>query len=147
MQVKFKKLHPNAVTPNYAKPGDSCVDLVATSKYSTAHWDEYGTSLALEIPDNHVGLIFPRSSISNRPQYLTNHVAVIDSKYRGEIKLRFKKVFDHRAYSEKSYEIGERIAQLMIIPYPIIEFEEVSELSNTERGEGGFGSTNSKKTN
>jgi dUTP pyrophosphatase len=97
---------------------------------------EYGTGLAVEIPEGHVGLLFPRSSISNSGLILTNSVGVIDSGYRGEIKFRFKHIPD-TAY----YKPGDRIGQLIVMPYPEIDFQEVEELSSTERGEGGFGSS------
>ena len=141
MIVKIKKLDSKAVTPAYAKAGDAAVDLTAIS-LSKVDKDEfgyleYGTGLAIEIPEGHVGLLFPRSSISNSGLILTNSVGVIDSGYRGEIKFRFKHIPD-TAY----YQPGDRIGQLIIMPYPQIEFQEVEELSSTERGEGGFGSTN-----
>jgi len=141
MIVKIKKLDPTAVTPAYAKAGDAAVDLTAIS-LSKVDKDEfgyleYGTGLAIEIPEGYVGLIFPRSSISNSGLILTNSVGVIDSGYRGEIKFRFKHIPD-----TSFYKVGDRIGQLIIMPYPQIEFEEVQELSSTERGEGGFGSTN-----
>jgi dUTP pyrophosphatase len=141
MVVKIKKLDSKAVTPAYAKAGDAAVDLTAISIAKVDRdefgYMEYGTGLAIEIPEGHVGLLFPRSSISNSGLILTNSVGVIDSGYRGEIKLRFKHIPD-TAY----YKPGDRIGQLIIIPYPQIDFQEVEELSSTERGEGGFGSTN-----
>lgn len=141
MIVKIKKLDSKAVTPAYAKAGDAAVDLTAIS-LSKVDKDEfgyleYGTGLAIEIPKGYVGLLFPRSSISNSGLILTNSVGVIDSGYRGEIKFRFKHIPD-----TSFYKVGDRIGQLIIMPYPQIEFEEVQELSSTERGEGGFGSTN-----
>ncbi len=141
MVIKIKKLDSKAVTPAYAKAGDSAVDLTAISIAKVDRdefgYMEYSTGLAIEIPEGHVGLLFPRSSISNSGLILTNSVGVIDSGYRGEIKLRFKHIPD-TAY----YKPGDRIGQLIIIPYPQINFQEVEELSSTERGEGGFGSTN-----
>jgi dUTP pyrophosphatase len=141
MVVKIKKLDPKAVTPAYAKAGDAAVDLTAISIAKVDRdefgYMEYGTGLAIEIPEGHVGLLFPRSSISNSGLILTNSVGVIDSGYRGEIKLRFKHIPD-----TSYYKPGDRIGQLIIMPYPQIEFQEVEELSSTERGEGGFGSTN-----
>ena len=141
MIVKIKKLDSKAVTPAYAKAGDAAVDLTAISIAKVDRdefgYMEYGTGLAIEIPEGHVGLLFPRSSISNSGLILTNSVGVIDSGYRGEIKFRFKHIPD-TAY----YKPGDRIGQLIIIPYPQINFQEVEELSSTERGEGGFGSTN-----
>lgn len=141
MVVKFKKLVEEAVTPKYSKPGDAGMDLTATGM----GWDEkgnvvYHTGLAIEIPQGYVGLLFPRSSNSKKDLFMTNHVGVIDSGYRGEIMFKFRRTVSFRA---DIYEIGDRIGQLIIIPYPEIQFEEVEELSNTERGSGGYGSTGS----
>lgn len=141
LKVKIKKLDPRAVTPFYASPGDACMDLTAISEAivedSGYGYAEYGTGLAFEVPENHAMLIFPRSSISNQGLILSNSVGVVDSGYRGEVKLRFKYIKGANKYS-----VGDRIGQFMIIPRPIMELEEVEELSETERGSGGFGSTN-----
>ena len=81
MKVKIKKLNENAVIPSYSKQGDAGMDLVATSKIFDKYGNiEYWTGLAMEIPEGHVGLIFPRSSISKKDLALTNAVGVIDSK-------------------------------------------------------------------
>lgn len=148
MKVKIKKLHPDAVIPSYAKQGDAGLDLTAISKSFDGSNDVYGTGLAVEIPENFVGLIFPRSSLSKKDQFLTNHVGVIDSGYRGEILFKFKNLtqYIHPSHivnfkSLGEYEIGDRIGQLIIIPYPKIEFEEADELTETERGVDGYGST------
>ena len=141
MKVKIKKLHPDAVVPRYAKPGDAGLDFTATSmkvEDGVGGCTIYGTGLAVEIPPGHVGLLFPRSSLSNKALILTNHVGVIDSGYRGEIMFKFKDYFGARI---NRYMVGERIGQMLIIPYPTIEFEEVEELSDTERGSSGYGST------
>ena len=139
MQVRIKKLNENAVIPSYAKGGDAGMDLVATSIISETTTDvTYGMGIALEIPYGFVGLVFPRSSIRKYELALTNSVGVIDSGYRGEIQATFKKT---NGLDSLSYKVGDRIAQIMIIPHPEIEFEEADELSDTERGEGGFGST------
>ena len=139
MQVKIKKLKPNAVIPTYAKPGDGGMDLVATSIISNTTFDiTYGMGIALEIPEGYVGLIFPRSSIRKYDLLLSNCVGVCDSGYRGELQATFKKT---NGLDSLSYKVGDRIAQIMIIPHPPIEFAEVEELSDSERGEGGFGST------
>ena len=139
MQVKIKKLNPNAVIPTYAKSGDAGMDLVATKIISNTTFDvTYGTDLAMEIPKGFVGLIFPRSSIRKYELILSNSVGVIDSGYRGELQATFKK---ENGLDSLAYKVGDRIAQIMIIPHPEIEFEEVDELSDTERGDGGFGST------
>ena len=136
MQVKIKKLHPKAVIPSYSKPGDAGMDLTITSIISENSLDiSYGFGIAVEIPEGFVGLVFPRSSIRKTDLILSNSVGVIDSGYRGEIQATFKKT------GLSKYEIGDRGAQIMILPYPDVQFEEVEELSNTERGEGVFGST------
>lgn len=139
LKVKIKRLHENAIIPKYAKPGDAGLDLTATSKF----YDDfdnvcYGTGIAVEIPQGYVGLLFPRSSISKTDLTLRNSVGVIDSSYRGEITFKFNNIL---LSSCEPYNIKERIGQLIIIPYPQIEFEEVTELSETERGEKGYGST------
>jgi dUTP pyrophosphatase len=139
MKVKIKKIHPDAVIPSYAKNGDAGMDLVATSIISEEVFQiTYGLGIALEIPNGFVGLVFPRSSIRKTDLSLTNCVGVVDSGYRGELQATFRK---HRGVVSTSYAVGDRVCQLMIIPHPTIEFNEVNELSNTERGEGGFGST------
>lgn len=131
----------NAVIPSYAKDGDAGMDLVATSIISTTSTQiTYGIGLALEIPKGFVGLIFPRSSIRKTRLMLSNCVGVIDSGYRGELQATFNKI-NNDSVSENDYKVGDRIAQIMIIPHPSVEFEEADELSDTERGEGGFGST------
>ena len=136
MQVKIKKLNPNAVIPSYAKVGDAGMDLVITDIKGENTFDiTYGFGISMEIPEGFMGLVFPRSSIRKTDLVLSNAVGVIDSGYRGEIQATFKKTGLQR------YEIGDRGAQIIIMPHPIVDFVEVEELTNTERGEGGFGST------
>lgn len=146
MNVKIKKLNEEAVIPSYAKPGDAGLDLTAVSYDYKEDIDchVYGTGIAVEIPEGYVGLVYPRSSNRKTEAYMTNHVGVIDSGYRGEIMVSFKL----RDYKEgqiqqlfKPYEVGDKIAQLIIVPYPKIEFKVVDDLSTTERGENGHGST------
>lgn len=143
MKVKIKKTHPDAVIPTYAKPGDAGMDLTAISCLPVFGSDgevkylEYNTGLSVEIPVGYVGLVFPRSGISEKGLRLANSVAVIDSGYRGDLKSRFKM----DGTSMDIYAPGDRIAQLVILPYPQIEFEEVEKLELSERGEGGFGHT------
>ena len=143
MKVKIKKLSESAIVPKYAKPGDAGLDFSATSRsFDDNENIVYGTGLAVEIPEGYVGLLFPRSSNAKTDLYLTNHVGVIDSGYRGEIMFKFRKSNCNKSYREsRIYEIGDRVGQLIIIPYPAIEFEEVEELSSTERGTGGYGSS------
>lgn len=167
LKIKLKRLSKNSVLPKYAKPGDAGMDITATEKF----YDEYGnvtykTGIAMEIPEGYVGLIFPRSSNSKVDLLLSNSVGVIDSGYRGEIMFKFKPSviyrnpitgyyedgrdpvsdFGHISVVDKddheNYKVGDRVGQIIIIPYPKVEFVEVDELSSSERGEGGFGSTN-----
>jgi len=135
MEIKIKKLHPGAVIPKYSFKGDAGMDIVAINKREEKNFVEYGTGLAFEIPENYVLLVFPRSSVSKKDLILANCVGVLDSGYRGELLIRFKKT------GEEEYEVGERVAQIIILPYPKIEFKEVEELSKTQRGKRGFGSS------
>jgi dUTP pyrophosphatase len=140
MDVRVKKLHTNAVIPSYATAGDAGLDLTAVSVDKDVYGNVvYGTGLAIEIPAGYVGLIFPRSSNSKTDLYLTNHVGVIDSGYRGEIMFKYRPV--HGLLDSKIYQVGERVGQLIIIPYPSINLVETTELSDTTRGADGFGST------
>ncbi len=109
----------------------------AISKATIGNQATYGTGLSIEIPEGYVGLIFPRSSICKTTMTLTNSVGVIDSGYRGELKAIFRLTGPH----EMDYKIGDRIGQLMIVPIPTVEIEEVTELSTSIRGTGGFGSS------
>ena len=141
MKVNFKKVNKKAVTPTYAKDGDAGLDITSISREIVITGDyeyvEYGTGLAFEIPVGHVGLLFPRSSVSKKDMFLSNAVGVIDSGYRGEVSFRFKRL----AWDSTLYNVGEKIGQLVIIPYPQIELEQIKELSETERGADGYGSS------
>lgn len=148
VRVLLKRLSPDAVVPSYAHDSDAGLDMVATTKrYDSEGNVVFGTGIAVEIPGGFVGLIFPRSSISRKSLSLSNCVGVIDSGYRGEITFKFKKLYDysygsglvHNVSSE--YNVGERIGQMIIIPYPKVVIEESDSLSESERGEGGYGST------
>lgn len=163
MQIKIKKLVPEAIIPSYAKSGDAGMDLTAISKIYDEYGNvSYGTGLALEIPEDYVGLLFPRSSNCKQDIVLTNSVGIIDSSYRGEIIFKFKPVgvfyedsnpsscdsddFEKIIFSDSidyfsDYEIGERVGQILILPYPQINFIESDELSITDRGITGFGSS------
>ena len=143
MVVKLKKLNENAVIPKYAHDTDAGLDLTATSLQLDQKNENYiyGTGIALEIPEGYVGLVFPRSSNRKTNAYLTNHVGVIDAGYRGEIMLSFKDRNNHPEIGKEPYKVGDRIGQLIIVPYPKIEFMEVDSLEESERGEGGHGST------
>ena len=126
MKVRMKRLNDDAIIPRYAKPGDAGMDLTAVWINQQMEIVTYGTGLAVEIPEGHVGLLFPRSSIYKTGMSLTNAVGVIDSGYRGEIMMKFE-----MTDSDAIYKVGDRIGQLVIMPYPEVEFEEVDELSET----------------
>ena len=139
MKVGIKKLHPDAIIPKYAKSGDAGLDLTATEIIKEEAFQvTYGTGLAVEIPLGYVGLLFPRSSVRNYQLALSNCVGVVDSGYRGEIQFTFNKT---GGVPSKKYEVGERVGQMLIMPYPEIELVELDNLSSSERGEGGFGSS------
>lgn len=135
MQVKIKRLNDKSILPTKAHTTDAGYDLYASSCHYEDGMLHYGTGVAVEIPVGYVGLVFPRSSIANTHLTLSNSVGVIDSGYRGEIKAKFRKG------GTRGYNVGDRIAQLIIMPYPEVTFEEVDELSDSDRGEGGYGSS------
>ena len=149
INIRIKKMHPEAKIPRYAKLGDAGLDLTATSKW----YDEdgnvcYGLGLAFELPEGYVGLIFPRSSNSKKYLAMSNSVGVLDSGYRGEVTAKFKPSAIYRdeknidtPYNPYEYEVGDRVAQLLILPYPQIHFIESDELTETERGCCGYGSS------
>ena len=139
MKVKIKRTHKNGRIPTYATDGSgafdfySAEDVVVHENYAKA----INLGVAMEVPDGHVLLLFPRSSIGkNTGLRMPNSVGVIDSDYRGTIHALYDNV-----WSDHTVLTGDRIAQGIIVPIPKVEFEEVEELSTTERGEGGFGST------
>jgi dUTP pyrophosphatase len=146
--VKFKKLRDDAVMPTYAHDTDAGMDLVATSKSEDEHGNiVYGFGLAFEIPEGYFGAIFPRSSNHKHSLLLSNCVGVVDSGYRGEVKAKFRKDYQHKNGFglvhdvSAEYEVGNKIAQLIIMPYPKIEWVAADELSDSERGAGGYGTT------
>lgn len=162
MEVKIKKLRLDAVIPTKSHNDDAGFDLTAVRYEVDKDGNHvYYTGLAFEIPKGYVGLLFPRSSNAKKDLLLSNSVGVLDSGYRGEVTFKFKPSMRHDLlsidYDTAPYPIGdygtsyhkhpivyqehERIGQLIIIPYPEIEFKEVDELSETARGAGGYGST------
>tara|TARA_Y100000592_G_scaffold50900_1_gene80462 strand:+ start:2905 stop:3339 length:435 start_codon:yes stop_codon:yes gene_type:complete len=137
MILKIKKLSEEAKIPSYANSGDAGLDLIATSMKNCPEFVEYGTDLALEIEDGNVGLLFPRSSISKTGHRLLNSVGVIDSGYRGEVKIRMSWT------NQNPYQVGDKVAQLVIVEIPKVLIQEVDELNDSQRGKGGFGSSDS----
>lgn len=147
MEIKFKRLSDNAVLPSKAHPTDAGLDLTCTN--ITSEVNEcgqfvlvYHIGIAVEIPVGYVGLIFQRSSVYKKSLTLTNAVGVIDSCYRGEILFKFKNTSGDSIPAV--YNIGDRIGQLIIMPYPEVEPVFADTLSETDRGENGFGSSDNK---
>lgn len=165
MEVKIKKVYDDSIVPTKAHIDDAGYDLYAHSVTDDDHGNiVYGTGVAFEIPRGYVGLVFPRSSNSKKDLLLSNCVGVIDSGFRGEVSFKFKPtcaamnpiktwwyIFVRRHINvnlgalhyitNSKYNIGDRIGQIIIMPYPEIEFKVVDELSKTERGINGYGST------
>lgn len=128
----------DSTLPTFANPGDAGADLVAISILEDDdNQITYGTGIRLAIPPGYVGLVFPRSSISKHNLSMANSVGVIDSGYRGEILLKFNKLNTDKPI----YKTGDRIAQLVIVQIPTVQFELSNILDKTERGDNGFGST------
>jgi dUTP pyrophosphatase len=154
MKIRFKKLVPEAKTPYKAIDIDAGFDLYCTSIDETPDFIQYNTGIAVEIPEGYVGLIFPRSSITKYDLMLKNSIGVIDASYRGEIMCRFQPIINNNIKNivfevndiefNKRYDIGDRVAQIVFMELPKITLVEAQELSETQRGEGGFGSTGNK---
>lgn len=158
MKLKVKKLVPEAMLPRYASEGAACFDIhacippehgefgvtrVTMNIISAQKSTEVPTGLAFEIPEGYAMLIYSRSGHGFKNGVrLSNCVGVIDSDYRGEVMVSLT---NDNAFG-RSFSVlhGDRIAQAMMVPVPKVEFEEVAELSTTERGTGGFGSTGSQ---
>lgn len=137
--LRVKKLHPKAVIPKYAKTGDAGLDLVCVDSYEKDGLWVCHLGLAFEIPQGYFGAIYPRSSISKMDLRLCNSVGVLDSGYRGELFALFDFTSDPR--TARVYRNGDKCCQLIIQKYEKVVPIEVEELSETERGTGGFGST------
>lgn len=160
MKIKIQKLHKNAVIPQIATAGAACVDVVATEIEYVPGTNEAIVHLgfATEIPEGYKACIAPRSSFTKFNWVMLNSPAQLDSDFRGEYLLKFKaipsKVITNTAvggvplvqpkvvYQGFPYKVGDRVAQMWIEKVVEYTFEEVDSLSTTERGEGGFGSTN-----
>jgi len=135
-ELKFKLLTDKAVAPKYATDGSAAFDLTITKVDERLAYAVYHFDLAFEIPRGHVGVLVPRSSVSNRGQLLANSVGIIDSDYRGEVTARFVRTQDY-----VPYKVGERAVQMLIIKLPHLKLTEVTQLGLTDRGAGGYGST------
>lgn len=141
--VKVKRLSPQARMPERAHFGDKGADVYAVSKNIVMMTDTkdvicYGTGLAFEIPVGYSVELRPRSSVYKTGMSLCNSIGTIDAGYRGEVKAMF-----YADHCSKPYNVGDKIAQL-VVPECLateVEFVEVDELTESVRGDGGFGST------
>ena len=145
MKINIKKLNENATIPTYGSPFSAGADLYACEEndvvIAAGETKLVHTGIALEIPEGLVGLIYARSGLaSKRGLAPANKVGVIDSDYRGEIMV----ALHNHGLSDQTVSVGERIAQIVFTPYVSADFDLVDELSDTVRGEGGFGSTGRK---
>ena len=141
MKIKVTRLSNTSSLPTYATDGSACFDLYCDSILRHSNNSiTVQTGIAVEIPADHVMLIFGRSGMAfNYDTRLSNCVGVIDSDYRGEIRVKLQA--DDFNKGLPPINCGDRIAQAMVIPVARCEIEEVTELSETARGQGGFGST------
>ena len=147
VQVNIKKLDPRATLPTYGTPGAAGADLyalldapltVAPGETVFVH-----TGLSIELPEGYAGLVYPRSGLScKRGLAPANKVGVIDPDYRGEVMV----ALHNHGTAPATVEVGERIAQLVVTPFLHVEFREAEELTDTQRGAGGFGSTGTTET-
>lgn len=137
VKIRFKKINPDAATPKQCTIGAAGFDLTAVSVEEDPLTVRCDTGIAVEIPNGYVGLLFPRSSVYKTGLAMANSVGVIDADFRGAISAIFYK----RRHEVNPYKVGDRVAQLVIVPIKNVEFVEVDELSETERGAGGYGST------
>ncbi len=145
MNIKVKKLKPGATVPTMGSKFAAGADLYSAEDADVVigpgETKFIGTGLAMEIPEGYVGLVYARSGLAcKRGLAPANKVGVVDSDYRGEIKV----ALHNHGKEAQTVEKGERIAQMVIAPYLSVNYEEADELSETERGEGGFGSTGRK---
>ena len=141
MKIKISRSHPNAMVPTYATPEAAGLALYVSQTPHALHPGEtvyVHTGVHMAIPDGYVGLLFARSGMAtHRGLAPANKVGVIDSDYRGEIVVALHNHTDKK----KHVDVGERVAQLVIVPYIHAELEEVGHLPSSLRGAGGFGST------
>lgn len=146
INIKFKKLNSEVVIPIPAHEGDAGADVIAVSRTwldDKKCW-EYGLGFSTEIPLGYKGIIVPRSSISNYDLVMPNSPAQIDRGYSGEWKVRLKELSEKPLHERKIYDVGDKIAQIFFEEVVLYHFTEVTDLAETSRGEGGFGSTDKK---
>ena len=142
MEIKIKRLNKRAKIPTFGTEFSAGADLYCAEEHEISVCSgqkcSIGTGISMEIPEGYVGLVFARSGLACKYGLrLCNSVGVIDADYRGEIKV----VLHNDSEYVREIKPGERVAQMIIMPYPKVSFIEVEELSDTVRGESGFGGT------
>ncbi|MFP5225113.1 MAG: dUTP diphosphatase [Actinomycetota bacterium] len=141
MKIPIKRVHPDAVIPSRAHPGDAGADLVSVESVKLAPGERtsIGTGIAIALPEGWAALVTPRSGLAAKHGIgVVNGPGLIDAGYRGEIRVL---LVNHDPVETFEIEVGMRVAQLVFIPVPEVDFCEVDELPASVRGEGGFGST------
>ena len=144
LTLKVKRLTETAKLPTYAHDGDACFDIYSDGVFSRRHnhliaspHETHNTGLSFDIPKGYAMMVYSRSGMGfNHDVRLANCVGVIDSGYKGELKVKLTCDGD-----ATQYEKGDRVAQAMLIKVPSVHIEESFELSDSERGDGGFGSS------
>lgn len=138
MQLKVKKLHPDAVIPSYAHPWDAGLDICTVEEITLAAGERkmIPTGLSYEIPEGFVGLVWDKSGLAKN-HGITNLGGVIDAGFRGESFI----LCMNTGSEPYTFRKGDKVAQMLIQPVSIVEVSEVEELSDTTRGDGGWGST------
>ena len=142
MEIKIKRLNERAKIPTFGTEFSAGADLYCAEEHEISVCSgqkcSIGTGISMEIPEGYVGLVFARSGLACKNGLrLCNSVGVIDADYRGEIKV----VLHNDSECVREIKPGERVAQMIVMPYPKVSFIEVEELSDTVRGESGFGGT------
>ena len=141
VQIEIKALNEAAKIPSYAYSGDAGMDLRASESLTLQPFERalVPTGLAIALPEGYAGFVLPRSGLAIKHGItVVNTPGLIDSNYRGELKVILQKTDPHVPFT---IHVGDRIAQLVVMPVPHMSFTPVDVLSNTERGEGGFGSS------
>lgn len=141
VKLNVKRLTETAKIPTYAHDGDACFDIYSDGIHQLAqNWSTHRTGLKFEIPKGYAMMIYSRSGMGFKDNTrLANCVGVVDSGYVGEVMVKLTR--DDGCIHALEYKRGDRIAQAMLIPVPVVEFEEVDDVEDTERGDGGFGSS------
>ena len=141
MKLNVKRLTDTAKIPTYAHEGDACFDIYSDGTHQLAqHWSTHRTGLKFEIPRGYAMMIYSRSGMAFKSDVrLANCVGVVDSGFVGEVMVKLSS--DSRCIGALAFRQGDRIAQAMLIPVPAVWFEEVDDMADTERGDGGFGSS------